>query len=587
MVVPANRADRRRRLTRKLWILLLFALVGYLVLVPVAIVIWGSLRTVPAGVDGALTLDNYLHALTSPTLGTSVGNTVVFGSLSTLLACALGTYLAWVTERTDAPLRRLIRVLVLVPLVVPGILTTIAWTLVLNERIGIGNALVRLFPGVDGPVFDAFTMTSMIWADGTDSITLPFLLMAAALRSMDPSLEEASLISGATVGRTFRRITLPLMAPAVLASALLVFITTIGNFAVPAAMGLPGGIRVLATDVYLATRSFPTDTNLAATYAVLYLLIALLGLALYYRAVRASEGFVTITGRGYRPASMRLGSARRLHTAIAMVILGVAVLVPLLVMVYASLLPYYTSPTSAVWQALTLRNYRWVLFESAAIERAVVNNVVGGGSAALITVVLAATIAWVVTRTRVRGRLLLDAVASAPIAFPGMVIALALMWIYLVLPVPVYASLWIIVIAYVTAFLPYALRATHATLSQVGVELEEASTAAGAPWSFTFRRIVLPLISTGLLVGFVYVFARTFKVLSLPVLLAGPGNEVLPVLIFDLYQDGRYPQLNALGVLLSAFLLVVFAGAQRVAGRFGQRNVGGEVPESVEVGSRR
>ncbi len=584
---PAVGRDRHRRLKRNLWLLLLFLVVGYLVLVPVAMVIWGSFRTVPAGVEGALTLENYRQALSSPALRTSMINTLVFGVGSTLLACTLGTYLAWLTERTDVPFRRPLRVLALLPLVVPGILTTVAWTLVLNERIGIGNTLLANVPGVTGPVFDAYTMPAMIWADGTDSITLPFLLMAAAFRSMDPALEEASLMSGSSQRRTLRSITLPLMTPAILASALLVFITTIGNFAVPAAMGLPGGIRVLATDVYLATRSFPTDTNLAATYAVLYLLIALVGLLLYHRAVRSSEGFVTVTGRGARATLMRLGASRRLHGVAALAILGVSVIVPLLVMIYASLLRFYTPPTVEVWSEFTLRNYRWVLFESAAIERALRNNVVAGGTAAVVTVLLAAVIAWVVIRTRVRGRFLLDAVASAPLAFPGMVIALALMWLYLILPVPIYATLWIITLAYVTAFLPYALRATHATLSQVGVVLEEASTAAGAAWSWTFVRIVLPLISTGLLVGFIYVFARTFKVLSLPVLLAGPGNEVLPVLIFDLYQDGRFPQLNALGVLLSAFLLVVFVIAERIAARIGQRSVEAEVPRATESGSRR
>ncbi len=563
------RDDRRHRLTRCLWLTTLFALVGYLVLVPVAMVVWGSLRTVPAGVEGALTLENYWAALTSPALGTSVRNTVVFGTSSTVVACVIGTYLAWVTERTDAPLRRTIRVVVLVPLVVPGILTTVAWSLVLNERTGIANAVLALV-GVEEPVFDAYTMSAMIWVDGTDSITLPFLLMAAALRSMNPTWEEASQICGAGHRTTVWHITLPLMRPAMLASALLVFITTIGNFAVPAAIGLPGGIRVLATDVYLAARSFPADTNLAATYAVVYLLIALGGLWLYHRAVRSSEGFATIGGKGYGSRRLRLGGGRRLHATVAVTLLAVTVLVPLLVMVYASLLPYYTPPTMEVWGDLTLRNFRWVLFESAVIERALVNNVVAGGVAAVVTVLLASTIAWVVLRTPLRGRYLLDALASAPIAFPGTVLALALMWLYLVLPIPVYATMWIIGIAYVTAFLPYALRATHATLAQVDVALEEASTVAGAQWRSTFLRIVLPLISTGLFVGFVYVFARTFKVLSLPVLLAGPGNEVLPVLIYDLYEIGRYPELNALGVLLSTFLLVVFTIAQRVAGRIGQ-----------------
>lgn len=574
---------------------LLFLVVGYLVLVPLGMVAWGSLRSVPAGVEGALTLDNYRRAITSPMVRASIGNTLVFGTLSTLLACTLGVYLAWVTERTDAPLRSIIRILALTPLVVPSILTAIAWTLILNERIGIANAFLSASLGVQEPIFDAYSMGAMVWADGTNSFTLPYLLTAASLRSMDPALEEASLTAGASRRYTLRRVTLPLMTPAILASVLLVFITTIGSFAVPATMGLPGGIRVLATEIYLATRRFPTDTNLAAAFAILYLAIALAALWVYHRASSASGRFATITGRGYRSARMRLRRARQGHAAIAMAVLIVSVLVPILVMVYASLLRFYTPPTAEIWGELTLRNYRWVLFESAAIERALVNNVVAGGGASLVTVILAATIAWVVTRTNVPGRQVLDAVASAPIAIPGLVIALALMWLYLVLPVPVYATMWIIGIAYVTAFLPYALRATHATLAQVSVELEEASSAAGASWLRTFTSVVLPLIAPGLFVGFVFVLARTFKVLSLPVLLAGPGNEVLPVLIYDLYESGRFPELNALGVLLTVFLLVLFAVAHQITRRVGSSGTSArvpaaanaEVPEPVGPGGRR
>ncbi len=543
--------------------------VGYLTLVPVGAVLWGSLRTAPPGLPSPFSLANYRRVFTDPAVAASLADTLVFAGGSTALALAIGTYLAWLTERTDVPGRRLIYVFSVVPLFVPGILTTVAWSLMLNDRIGIANAAVSAFFGRAEPVFDAHTMAAMIWTDGTDSFTLPFLLMVAAFRAMDPALEEVSHVAGASGARTLRRVTLPLMTPALVTSGLLVFINTIDSLQVPVIMGLPGGIRVLATEVYLSARRFPVDMNLAATYSVIYLTIALAGLVLYWRVVGGSDRFVTITGRGYRPSRMRLGQSRSVHAVVAAVLLLLAVAVPLGVMLYSSLLTYYRPPTSEVWSQFTLRSYRRVIFEMPVIARAARNNLVAGALAAGFTITIGGIVAWTVRRTRVRGRRVLDVLATAPIAFPGLVIAVALMWFYLYVPLPVYATLGIIVLGYVTAFLPFAHRAADVSLAQLGAELEEASLVAGASRLRTLARVVMPLISPALVVAGIYVLSRTFRTLSLPVLLAGPGNEVLPVLIYDLQSRGRFAELNALGMLIVLFLLLTAASARAIAVRGG------------------
>lgn len=572
--VPPEPDDRwarvRKRLmpsARTLWLLVLLAVVGYLVIIPVATVLWGSFKSTPAGVPGALTFDNYIEAFTSGSFGKAIRNSFIFATASSILAFILGCYLAWITERTNTPFRPFIYAFVLVPIIVPGILTTIAWVLVLNTNIGLANWALT-FVGVEEPVFNSYTMYSMIWADATDSITLPFLLMAAAFRAMDPSLEEASTTAGASNGYTLRHVTLPLMTPAVLATFLIVFVKTIDSFEVPAVMGLPGGISVFATEVWLATSRFPSNHNLAAAYAVGYLGVTVLGLALYYKATSISEKFATITGKGYKPLRMDLGGRRYVHAFAALTILFISVLLPFLVMLYASVLPFYSLPNGDTFSRMSLENYRWVL-DSPVVFRALKNNVVVGLGSAAVAMVLAALISWVVIRTKVRGRKLLDAVAFAPIAFPGIVLALALMWFYLTVPVPVYATLWIIGLAFVTAYLPYGLRATHASLSQVGRELEEASAACGATFRRTFVSIIMPLITSGLLVGFIYVFSRSFKGLSLPIMLAGPGTEVLSVLVFDLYDGGHYTRLNALGILMFVFLVIMSAISQRLAKKIG------------------
>lgn len=550
-----------------LWVLLLLGVLAYLVVIPLSSVVLGSLRDTPPGVPGALSFDNYIEAYNNPRLLGAIKNSLIFATGSSILAFVLGCYLAWVTERTNAPLRKLIYAFVLVPVIVPGVLTTIAWVLTLNETIGLANYALS-FIGINEPFFDSYTMTAMIWVDGTDSITLPFLLMAAAFRAMDPSLEEASVTSGATNRYTLRHVTLPLMTPAILATILIIFVKAIESFETPAVLGLPAGISVFATEVWMATRRFPSDHNLAATFAVGYVAVTLLGLALYYRATGISEKFATITGKGYKPVRMDLGRRRFFHAGVALFILFVAVLMPFLVMLYTSLMPFYAMPSTEAFARMSWENYQWVL-DSPMVLRALKNNIVAGVGSSVVAMALAAIISWVVIRTRIPGRKLLDAIAFAPIALPGIVIGLALVWFYLQVPVPVYATLWIISIAYVTAYLPYALRATHASLSQVGRELEEAAATCGATFRYTFATIIMPLITSGLLVGFIYVFSRTFKGLSLPIMLAGPGTEVLPVLVFDMYEGGHYTRLNALGIMMFLFLVVLSAIAQRLAKRVG------------------
>lgn len=557
---------RFRPSVRSLWLAVLVIGLGYLILVPVAMVVYNSFRSTPIGTPGPLGLGKYVEAYTSRSFVEATRNSLIFAVSSSVIAFTLGCYLAWVTERTNAPFRKFIYAFILIPVVVPGVLTTVSWVLVLNETIGLANWILA---AVGLPeVFDAYTMSAMIWADATDSITLPFLLMAAAFRVMDPSLEEASTAAGATNAMTIRRVTLPLMTPAVMATLLIVFIKTIENFEVPAAMGLPGGITTFSTSVWLATSRIPRDTNLASAFAMAYVAITIVGLILYYRATGSSEKFTTITGKGFKPLRMDLGSSRYLHSGLAAIILFVAVIVPALVMIYASLLPFYRVPGPGVLANMTLDNYRWVL-DSPQIARALKNTIYAGLSASIAAVVLAALVSWVVVRTRMTGRKLLDALAFVPIALPGVVIGLALMLVYLHLPVPIYGTVWLIAIAYLTANIPYALRATHASMSQVGKELEEASAACGASFRRTFIRITMPLMTGGLFVAFVYTFSRTVKNLSLPMILGGPGTEVLAVSVFDLYEEGRYPRLNALGILMFLFLVVVAFAAQRIGKRFG------------------
>jgi iron(III) transport system permease protein len=544
-------------------------IVIYLTLIPLLMILYGTLRDGPPGTPATYTLNNYLKAYGNVELIGLVTNTVIFALGAALVSFLLGTFLAWVTERTNTPLKGVIYALVLFPFVVPGVLATISWVLLLSPKIGMINWLLMNVLGLSEPPLNIYSMWGMIWAFGADNITLPFFLMAASFRSMDPSLEEAAHVSGMNPFSAFWHINIKLMIPSILAVWLLLFVRGIETFEAPAVIGIPAEVKVFATQIFLALSvSYPPEYNMAGTHATFYLLIAVVGVFLYLQATSASEKYTTITGKGYRPRTQDLRGWRYLTLAASLLILFIVVLLPILMVAWVSFLPYYAQPSRHLVSLLTLENYR-VIFQLDIFYRALFNNAITGVASATVAVLLSALISWVVIRTNLWGRKLLDIVAFTPIAIPGVVMGLALLWMYLTLPIPVYGTLWILVIGYVTKYIPIALRACHASMLQIHPELEEASEISGSPWVRTFFRVILPLMLPGLLVGWFYVLTLTFKVLSLPVLLSHVGTEVLPMVIYDFYSSGRFGELCALGTVLIGILTVVAGVARVVSGRFG------------------
>lgn len=543
------------------------AIIVYLAIVPLLMVVFATVTTGPPGTPIAFTLNNYVRAFGQPALLYSALNSVLFSVGAALLSFSVGCYLAWVTERTNMPLKSLVYTAVLVLFLVPGILTTIAWVFLLSPKIGALNVGAKALTGLQEPLFNIYSFAGMIWVFGIDHIALPFLLMAAAFRSMDPSLEEAAALSTMGPLRSFYHVNMKLMMPSVFAVLLLLFVRGIETFEAPAVIGIPAGIKVFATDIYLATKDAPTDYNLAATYAMVYLAITVVGIALYLRATKAAERFATITGKGFRPRAIDLGSWKYVVLAITLLIIVVAVVLPVGMIVWMSFMPFYAVPSWKMLASASFDNYR-ALFELDTFYKAMANNLIAGGVAATTAVLLSLGVAWIAVRTKLPGRSMLDVIAFMPIAIPGVVMGLALMMLYLVHPVPIYGTLWILILAYVTKFIPISLRSIHANLLQVHKDLEEAAELACDSWLRNTFLILIPLILPGMLVGWLYVLTLTFKVLSIPVLLSHVGTEVLPVLIFELYESGDHTQLCALGVVLSAVIAVIAAIARGIANYF-------------------
>ena len=546
---------------------LLTLLLIWLILVPLAVVIWGAFRDGQPGQPGEYTLMKFVEAYQG-TLFQTIGNTLMFALGSAFLCLIIGTFLAWVTERTDAPLRPLIYAVSLFPLIAPGVLMASAWVLVLHPKIGIINVAARSMLGIEGTVFNGYSMAGMIWAQAIDQISLPFLLMAAAFRSMDPSLEEASSVAGARFSTTLRTVTLPLLTPAVLAVFLLVFVRAIESFDVPAVLGVPAGVPVFATQVFLAVWDMPQDYNVASAFGVGYLVVSLILLYLYHRATRMSERYVTVTGKAFRPRRMQLSRWRWPLSLFSLLLLTLAVGLPVFVFVWTSFVKFYQIPSLSQLQYFSLDNYRAIL-NLPHTAQSIYNTLLVGMLSSLIIVLLAATISWIVIRSRVRGRKFLDFLSFSPIAIPGTVMGLALLWLYLVVPIPIYATIWILIVAFVGKYITVAVRSTHASLQQISVELEEVSTVSGASWVRTFRSVVLPLMAPGLVVAFIYSLSLTFKVLSMPILLGSVDTKLMSVTIYNLYEDGQYPMLSAMGVVLLLLVLTLSLIGTYVGKRFG------------------
>jgi iron(III) transport system permease protein len=295
-----------------------------------------------------------------------------------------------------------------------------------------------------------------------------------------------------------------------------------------------------------------------------------LGVLWHSRIAKRARAYQTVTGKGFRPRPVALGVWRWPATALILLYFVVAVVLPLLVLGYASTQRFYSPPTRKTLSHMTLANYTDVLHDDLT-RTALKNSLILGFGSATAVMLFMAVAAWVVVRTRARGRWMLDNLAFVPLAIPGLVLGVAILFVYLRTSLPIYGTLWILFIAYFTRYMPYGMRYASTSMYQLGRELEESATMSGAGWFQTFRRIVLPLLVPGLLAGWIYILVVSLRELGSSILLYSPGKEVLSIVIWERYQNGELPQLAALGVLMVAGLVILVAIAYRLGAKVGIR----------------
>ncbi len=538
-------------------------IIAFLSLYPTVFLFYGSFTDAPLGVPGHFTLKNYIRAFTDPEAYPLLLNSFIFGLGASGLSVIFALTLAWITIRTNAPLRRLFELIAIIPNILPPLLVAISWVMLLNPSNGLINAsLVKIFGIEQGP-FNIYSIPGLIFVESLILTPLAFLIIAAAMKGMDPSLEESAKTLGSNEFSVARRITFPLMRPAILAAATLNFVRAVESFDTPAIIALPARIEVFTTKIWReALGSFPTNHNLAAAYGVGILAIALVFVYLYRRFTSQVESFSTVTGKGFRPHQIDLGRWRYLATAIAFLLLILLVVLPILVLLLVALLPYYHVPTWKTWHNLTLDNFRYI-WTTTRVHKAFANSLFLALFGATACMTLAALASYITVRTKLFGRGLLEGLVFIPWAFPGTALALGLLWAYVDFPIPVYATIWIILIAYVTRFLPYGMRAVSSTIIQIHKELEEASIACGAGFLATFRRVLVPMMRPGVMAGWIILVTIFMREFSATLFLYSPGAEPLGPLMYFLYLDGMRGRVAAIGLVISLISVILIAIAQR------------------------
>jgi iron(III) transport system permease protein len=550
------------------WLFLLTgATLAYLVLPPFFFIVHTSL-VVDRGLQaGGFTFQHFENIVES--LGdvrTLLANSLTFSVGSAAIALVYGTVLAWLAERSDAPYRRLAYVSAYVSFAIPGIIKVVGWIMLLGPKAGILNAPVTALTG--GPLLNIFSMSGMVLVESFLWIPIVFLLMATPFRSMDPSLEEAAATAGSSGWQVFRRVTFPLALPSVLAVLILTFIRSLEAFEIPALIGIPAGVEVLTTKIYLQIKGgLIPKYGEASAYSIILIVLVALGLYPYYRITSKTYKFTTISGKAFRPNRIALGRWRWLGACL-MLVLPLLQFLPIAAIAWSSVLPFAQVPSRKALSLLTLNNYA-TAFADSGIIRSVINSLTVSITSASIAVALTFFAAWLIVRASIKARWLLDHMAMLPLVFPGIVMGIAILKMYLVLPVPVYGTIWILVLAFIARYLPYGIRFSHSALLGLHRELEEGAMASGASWFQMVRHVVVPLIMPALLAGWIYIFLITFKELSIALLLYSPGSQVVAVTIWELWDNGHVGELAAFSLVITIGTVVLGSIFLTLAQRYG------------------
>lgn len=540
---------------------------GWLVALPFAVLAASAFKPTGFLFDPGFTLTHIVTTWSDPELWRLIGRSTWFALGSSLLALALGVALAWLVERTDMPGAGIVRAAMLLPMAMPPFLIAIGWIILLSPRTGSINIVLINALGLQDAPFNIYTMGGMIFVEGLALAPSAFLILAPSFRLMDASLEESARMSGAGAWRILTRIVLPLLAPALAGAAIFLFIVSYVVFDIPGTIGIPAGVTLLSTHIYELLNSSPTGLPEYGPVSAIALLAAtgLIGLSLLYqRLMTRASRFVTVTGKATRPRPFALGPLKPFAIAFVAIYIAGAVVLPMLALVWTSLLPFPMPFSAEAAGKLTLANHLAFLRDPTMLG-VVRNSLVIGLTAAFAVTALAFVVSWVVVKTRAPGRMALDNLAFLPLAFPGVLMGTALVYVYLAVKFPpVYGTIWIIAIAHIAVYMSFASRVTNAAMTQLHSDLEDAAAMNGASWTSTMTRIVAPLLFPALAAVWIWVFSHSLRELSSALLLQGMDNKTVPTLLYSHWSQGQPAVTAAIGVWLVVMLMALIAFGQLI-----------------------
>jgi iron(III) transport system permease protein len=554
----------RQRAWAGAWVALLLAILGFLVIYPMLLLLVGALTDTNPVVEGIslsrLSVANFLTVLSNPNVAEALSNTLVICGGGTLIAVVIGLAFSWIVVRTNTPFKGFIAAASILPLFAPPLVAGVAWAILGSPKTGLINTMFKWI-GLDWRV-DFYSMWGLIFVFGIYYAPYVYMFTASALRNMDPSLEEAAEISGASAFSTLFSVTFPLIMPAIVSGMLLSFVVMLGIYGIPAVLGAPINLSVLTTYIFKLTNWSPPLYNTAAAVAVI-LMVVTGALVFLQHKVLSGRSYTTVAGKAYRPRSLDLGRWRWFTFGLAMVYLFAVVVLPMLALIVAAFRKFMFIRDVA--SLFDMRQYSLMHFQSIfdnpltlrsvynAVEVGVVTAVVGGA--------LAFAIGYTIHRTRMAGRRSLDLVSTLPVAIPGLVVGVAYLWAWIGIPGGLYGTVWILALAFIARFMPDTVKALSTSFLQIHRELEEAAWVCGRGVLGTIRTIVLPLARPGVLAAMTLLFVLAIRELGSSLFLYTSNTMVMSVLLLDYYEGGNLGKTAAFSLVQTVLLGVLIGGA--------------------------
>ena len=513
----------------------------------------------------SLTFTNFAAAYADAATLKLFLNTTYYAGGSVLLGLILAGLLTWLVERTDMPFRTTIKATLFASMTIPPLAYAFGWVLLLNPNNGALNVWLKNLFRLDQHPFDVYTLWMMIFISATELVLTMFVMLSGLFRNMDPQLEKAAAVSGANYLKTARYILLPLLTPGLLSVAMYMLMIMVQAFEIPLVMGLTAGVPVLSVYIYLLSspEGGTPKYGLAAAFGIGLLVLAIILMVVYYAATRTAERFRVVTGKGFRPKRIELGRGRYPAMIFTWIYFGIMV-APLLALLWTSLLPFYQLPSAMALNKISLNNYRTIT-GSTKVQQAILNTFILVFSTATLAMLLSGIMSWFAVRGKGKLARFLDMIAFAPMAIPRIVMAISILLLYI--RTPLYGTIWIIVLAQVTAYLAFGTRTINGALIQIHPELENAATAAGASWLTTMRKILLPLLWPHFLNAWLWIIAHSMRDLTLALTLMSPDNVVLSSTLWILWSFGDVPKASALLMLMMVGLLLIVLPIQLYAAR--------------------